>query len=605
MPGNLILLKSYECHMISDKVLFLRHNTLIGKASRLLLMMIIVFVSKVHAQNPVASFSVPSSQGCVPFNVQFNNTSINAVSYQWSFGNGNTSTLANPSNVFTIAGTYTVTLTAFSSNGSSNSYSSQIIVQPKPAANFSVDINSGCQNSQIFTFTNLSTNFDSCNWDFGDGTTSNQWNPTHIYNLSGTFNVTLVVYNKVLGCSDLLVKGSFITILPAPSAMISVNDTSTCDNNFNFQFTALMNNAVSWNWDFDDGSFSSAMNPMHVFTDTGYFNVSLILTSSNGCVDKVYAPTPVHIKWNPLPVANISQDTGCMPLNLSLNTTYYSNTLYSWNLGNGITKTGSTVYYNYPDSGIFPVTLTATYSNGCQRQVNAGPVVVHPRPVFVFWMTNHTGCAPLNVQCVNQPAGNYTWLWDFGDGTTSTQQVPSHVYTAQGVYSVNLTGTSVNGCTYSYTQSLKINVFSPNAAFSTDVSSGCPPLSVNFSNNSTMASGYQWDFGDGTTSTQIHPTHVYTSPGTYTVKLIASDAGGCKDTLIVVNKITVSAATVNYQTPPDINGCAPYPVNFSDASGAASFLWDFGDGTTSTSANPYHVYTAPGILCGFLNNMDA
>ncbi|MBL0097779.1 MAG: hypothetical protein IPP46_15725 [Bacteroidetes bacterium] len=63
------------------------------------------------------------------------------------------------------------------------------------------------------------------------------------------------------------------------------------------------------------------------------------------------------------------------------------------------------------------------YSNGCQRQINAGPVVVHPRPVFVFWMTNHTGCAPLNVQCVNQPNGNYTWLWDFGDGTTSTQQV--------------------------------------------------------------------------------------------------------------------------------------------------------------------------------------
>ncbi|MBK9320231.1 MAG: PKD domain-containing protein [Bacteroidetes bacterium] len=222
MPGNLILLKSYECHMISDKVLFLRHNTLIGKASRLLLMMIIVFVSRLHAQNPVASFSVPSSQGCVPFNVQFNNTSINAVSYQWSFGNGNTSTLANPSNVFTIAGTYTVTLTAFSSNGSSNSYSSQIIVQPKPAANFSVDINSGCQNSQIFTFTNLSTNFDSCNWDFGDGTTSNVLNPTHIYNLSGTFNVILVVYNKQYGCSDLYGLNISIVVFSKPSAVISL-----------------------------------------------------------------------------------------------------------------------------------------------------------------------------------------------------------------------------------------------------------------------------------------------------------------------------------------------------------------------------------------------
>ena len=79
------------------------------------------------------------------------------------------------------------------------------------------------------------------------------------------------------------------------------------------------------------------------------------------------------------------------------------------------------------------------------------------------------------------------------------------------------------------------------------------------------------------------------------MKLVASDASGCADTLIIVNKIIVASAVVSYQTPPIVNACAPYAVNFSDASGASSFLWEFGDGTTSSAANPYHVYTNPGV----------
>lgn len=546
------------------------------------------------AQIPVASFSVVKSTGCVPFSVQFTNTSQNASSYSWNFGNGNTSNLANPVNVFASPGNYTVTLTATSASGQTHQYSLPISVIPKPAADFSVNQTSGCQNAQVFAFNNLSQNFDSCTWDFGDGTTSSQLNPSHIYMISGTFNVTLVAYNKALGCSDIRVKNALVNVLPAPQGLITVSDSVTCDLQTNFQFSATLNNAVSWNWQFGDGNTSSALNPTHQFADTGYYYPSLVLTSSNGCVDTIEASKRIHIKFNPVPVVTLNTDSGCMPLLVSCQTPYISNALYSWDLGDSTVKTGSMIFHNYMDSGLYDVILDVKYANGCEQSVNAGQVNVLPRPDFVFWFTNHTGCAPLTIQGVNNPAGTYSWLWDFGDGNSSTQQAPSHTYTTQGVYTVTLTATHANGCTYSYASGQKAKVFSPNASFITDVTTGCPPLQVNFTNTSVSATTYTWHFGDGATSTAAHPTHTYTASGSYNVMLIAQDAGGCVDTLIVPNKIVVSPPAVNYQTPPPIVGCAPYPVNFSDASGAISFLWDFGDGNTSTLSNPFHTYTEPG-----------
>jgi PKD repeat protein len=182
-------------------------------------------------------------------------------------------------------------------------------------------------------FKNQSTLFDSCVWDFGDGTTSNLLNPQHIYNIAGTFNVTLVVYNIQYGCSDILVKSGFITINPSPSAVISVNDSVTCDPLFNFQFSAQMQNTTAWTWDFGDGTGSTQLNPSHTYLDTGYFHVSLILTSVDGCKDTISKNNYIHIKWNPIPIISSSGDSGCEPYYVSLITNYYSGTNYTWEFG--------------------------------------------------------------------------------------------------------------------------------------------------------------------------------------------------------------------------------------------------------------------------------
>ena len=586
----------YECHMILGSILKLRSIDYFNKATFCVVLLCLLGLSSVYAQNPVASFTIPSNQGCVPFNVQFTNTSQNAVSYQWDFGNGNTSTQVNPSNVFTTSGTFTVTLTALSASGASNSSLALITVQPKPISLFSISQTSGCQGSQLFSFQNMSSGFDSCTWDFGDGTTSNQLNPQHIYNISGTFSVILVVYNKQFGCSDVSVQNAAIVVYPTPSATITANDSITCDQQFNFQFNSVMSNALSWTWLFGDGTSSQLANPSHVYSDTGYFSVSLIMTSANGCIDTITKSNYIHIKWNPVPIATISDDSGCKPHYLALITSYYAGATYSWNLGNGVTKSGSSVYYTYADSGTFPLTLNVAYSSGCSQTISAGSIVVFPRPTFSYSFSNGTGCAPLPVQFTIVPIGGpYTWLWDFGDGQTSTQFNPVHIYTTNGSYQVSLTATSVNGCSLGYPLNGSVKVFSPDARFTPDVTSGCAPLLVNFNNQSVNATSWLWQFGDGTTSTVQHPTHTYNANGTYQVRLIVNDINGCSDTLVYPVLINVSQGVVNYITPPNIQGCAPYAVNFSDASGASAYSWNFGDGTTSTLANPYHIYTEPGI----------
>lgn len=551
---------------------------------------------RLFAQQPVASFTVSASQGCAPLNVLFTNTSQNAVSYVWNFGNGNSSSQVNPSNVFTNAGVFNVTLTATAANGTTSTVSQQISAIGKPVAGFNVLQQYGCQGSGPITFQNTSSAYDSCVWDFGDGTTSTLVNPQHIYSISGTFNVTLVVFNKALGCSDVHVKNSIVTVYPKPSAVISVNDTVTCDPLFSFQFNAILSNTVSQTWLFGDGTSSSQANPVKVYNDTGYFNVALVLTSSNGCMDTIRRNRMLRIKYNPLPLVNISDDTGCMPHYLSMISTYYTNATYLWDLGNGITRNSSAVYYTYPDSGIFPVNLNVTYTSGCQRNLTVGPIVVAERPSFVYFMSNYTGCAPHAVTFLNYSSSKpYTWLWDFGDGDTSTAVAPVHVYTQQGNFQVSLTATNANGCTYGYPLSQRVKINAPIAQFNTDISMGCPPLTVNFNNTSTHAISYYWDFGDGSTSTAQHPAHTYTNIGTYTVRLIASDTSSCSDTLVMTNLIQVAPTAANYVTPPPISACAPHAVNFADASGASAYLWTFGDGDSSTSANPYHVYQTPGV----------
>jgi PKD repeat protein len=242
--------------------------------------------------------------------------------------------------------------------------------------------------------------------------------------------------------------------------------------------------------------------------------------------------------------------------------------------------------------------------------VNTGPP---PAPVAAFVGSPTSGTEPLTVNFTDQSTGSITsWSWTFGDGGTSTAQNPSHQYTSAGTYTVTLNVTGPGGSDgETKTNYITVNpCVNPTAGFVGSPTSGDYPLNVTFTNQSTGATSYNWNFGDGGTSTATNPGHTYTAAGTYTVTLTATNACGA-DQMVRTNYITVTtppcdppvAAFVGSPT----SGDYPLSVSFTDQSPntPTSWSWTFGDGGTSTAQNPGHTYTAAGTYTVTLTATNA
>lgn len=206
------------------------------------------------------------------------------------------------------------------------------------------------------------------------------------------------------------------------------------------------------------------------------------------------------------------------------------------------------------------------------------------------------GINPLSVQFTDLSVGTITsWLWNFGDEATSTDQNPLHQYTSVGVYDVSLTVT-IDGVDYTETKTRYINVLpaAPVANFSVDVPSGDAYHDVVFTDLSTNTPHtWYWEFGDGQISRSQNPSHRYQHSGTYTVVLTSSNNGGSdKETKVDYITVTIPTAPVADFVADDTDVTIPTTVNFTDLSTnkPTSWLWDFGDGETSVEQNPAHTY---------------
>ncbi|AKB32995.1 cell surface protein [Methanosarcina siciliae HI350] len=214
-----------------------------------------------------------------------------------------------------------------------------------------------------------------------------------------------------------------------------------------------------------------------------------------------------------------------------------------------------------------------------------------------------SGNAPLNVEFTDTSTGTPTsWAWDFGDGKNSTEQNPTHTYTAEGTYTVKLTiSNSLGSDSEEKTGYITVGsvVLAPEANFSADPTTGTAPLSVQFTDESTNTpTSWTWDFGEGDTSNEQNPTHTYETIGTYTVKLIATNYGGSNFT-IKTDYITVTSdvsAPIASFTMDSNSGRVPFTVQFTDTSNGSvsSWKWEFGDGGISTEQNPIHTYVTEG-----------
>jgi len=420
---------------------------------------------------------------------------------------------------------------------------------PPPAADFSGSPTSGCAALTV-NFTDLSSgDITSWDWDFGDGGSSTAQNPSHQYSSAGTYTVSLTVTGP--GGSDTETKTNYITVNGPPTAGFSGSPTSGTEPltvSFTDQSTG---GATSWDWDFGDGGTSTAQNPTHEYTTAGTYTVTL--TATNACGSDIETKTD-YITVNPCvaPTADFagSPTSGDAPLTVSFTDQSSGNpSSWDWDFGDGGTSTAQNPSHEYTTAGTYTVTLTATNACGSDIETKTDYITVTeptPAPVAAFSGTPTSGCAPLTVAFTDESTGEITsWDWDFGDGGTSTAQNPSHEYISGGTYTVSLTVTGPGGSdTETKTDYVTVNV-APTAGFSGSPTSGDYPLTVNFTDQSSgNPTSWDWDFGDGGTSTAQNPSHEYTTAGTYTVTLTAANACG-SDIETKTDYITVTEPSLN------------------------------------------------------------
>ncbi|MBL7708779.1 MAG: PKD domain-containing protein [Chitinophagaceae bacterium] len=575
------------------------------------LIALLVFVLSglfVHAQTPVANFTGTPLSGCSPLIVVFQDLSTgNPTSWNWDFGNGNTSTLQNPTASYFTPGTYTVQLTATNANGSNTLTRTQYVtVYEPPAVSFSANNTSGCFPLRV-QFTDLSTpgigNTNvSWNWDFGNGITSTLQNPFITYTTAGLFTVTLRVTNDK-GCTRTISRPAYIAVTPGVVAGFTNTQATVCSAPANISFTNTSTGpgVLSYQWDFGDAGTSTAQNPSHTYTANGSYIVTLVTSSSAGCVDTFRTAVPIVIGG--FTTSFTSPASVCTnELATFTNTSTPAPVNANWTFGDAGTATGINAAHSYGLPGTYTVWLYNTYST-CVDSISQ-TITVNGRPTANFNAPITSRCQPdLTVNFQDLSTGAVSWQWDFGDGSpASAIQNPIHTYTGYGVYNVSLIVTNAAGCTDTIVRPAYIRVQRATIAVNGLPVRGCVPYTISpvpVINSVDAIISYEWDFGDGIgTSTLPNPNYTYTIQGTYTVRLIITTSTGCRDTLLLPGAVRVGTKpTADFSAAP-IPVCAHQPVNFLDATTPAAdeWQWNFGDGGTSLIQSPTHNYNDTGYF---------
>ncbi len=576
-----------------------------GNFSKGLFLLLTLFLSFTTKAQLSANFNSVPQNGCAPLIVKFNDqTTGSPTSWKWDLGNGTISYLRSPSAIYFTPGKYTVKLVVKNVSSEDSVIKTDYIeVFSKPTVDFSVNTTTGCYPLKVqFKDGSTTSNgyISSWIWDFGDGVTSTDRNPSHTFTSAKNFNITLQTKTSN-GCIATLTKPALIQISTGVMADFTNDNPQTCTApvTINFQNQSTGTGSVQYVWDFGDNNTSNLLNPSHTYDSNGTYVVKLIVVNNSGCKDssvKINAVTVGSVK------ANLSApDTVCQNIPVQMNNTSVpAPGSVLWNFGDGTTSTQFNPFKKYTAAGNYNIKMVANF--GACADSAFKKITVLPKPVANFTVDNSSNCrAPFTVNFSSQAPGAQSYKWLFGDNTTSTLPNPTHIYSTYGSFTVKLIVANSNGCTDTIQKNNYIVVQKPKATIKNLPDSGCVPFTKTFNLSVTSldpVTSYLWDFGDGTTSTSASPTHIYTAEAAYNVSVIITTASGCADTARITRAIVTNIKPVaNFAATP-LNACAKVSINFSDSSstGVTKWLWEFGDSSYSILKNPSHLYTDTGFF---------
>jgi PKD repeat protein len=514
-----------------------------------------------------AKFSINSLVQCITDN-KFVFTDLTtggngALSYYWDFNDGTSSTEQNPVHVYGKPSDHDIALTVKDSYGCSSGYLLQITVGPVPNLGFTVTPNT--VDGHYFTFNNTSSvaaGWLNYSWNFGDNTGSTLVTPSKLYAAPGIYNVTLNVAASG-GCKD-----SLTQILNTETGVMSsctpkvgeITGTLTLCSGSSIQLSDTTANGV---WSSSDATLAKvSAGGLVTGLSAGSATISYGVSNSCGTANQTAIVTIESTSTVNNIIAGVTTVSVGSTIQLTNDT---PNGLWS-----SFNTSVATVNTNGIVTGVSAGVDTLSYmvSNSCGGSVDVLYVITCTEtPPPVCRLTAKFSINSL-VQCITDNkfvftdlttggTGALTYYWDFNDSTSSTEQNPVHVYGKPSDHDISLTVKDSYGCSSGYLLQITVGPV-PSAGF-TITPNTVDGQYYTFNNTSSVASGwlnYIWDFGDGSGSTLVSPSKLYSLAGTYHVKLITSASGGCMDSVtqtLTVNNIfkvsnnpTSTTSTVTY-----------------------------------------------------------
>jgi len=538
-----------------------------------------------------------SLNNCALNNVVFNsvNVSGNINTYAWNFGDTQTSSAANPTHVYSTAGTFAARLTVTASNGCLNTTEKSLTMYNAPVSDFTLPSASPICTNQNYTFLNTSS-FDVASnpaWEWRLNGALIATTPDLTTPFSTATSQELRLKAIIPGCTNEMTK-IIGTVLTGPLVDFSMNDDcSGVAVNFSNSSSGV---DAGYSWSFGDGSpTSGTASPAHAYSNPGVFQVTLTGNNLAGCQNQT--TKPIQIYSVPQPDFSV----GLPPFSCSNTPTPFQNTTppltdsnithWAWAFGDpmGSTSGSQNPSFTYTSGGSFSVDLTATSDFGCFKTVNK-VISIGASPVADF---------VLGPSCLNKPTsftdvssgGIQSRFWQIGPATFTTTN-PVYTFTSTGSFSASLTVTAVGGCTG--VKSVPIDVPVPPSQSFTTTNPCAGQASVFTDATPSMAdaiTGWNWN-ADGNAISGNPAQYEFPTSGTFNVKMTTTHASGCVYTLS--NNISIHPSPIaDFVASPD-RGAAPLVVQFQNQSQQATqYTWLFNDKVPSASnvASPIYTFT--------------
>ncbi|WP_020568196.1 PKD domain-containing protein [Neolewinella persica] len=546
------------------------------------------------APAPAPSFALvydPDRCSGLEVSIVNNSNSGAELTYNWMLNGETFSDLRQPPSL-TLASVirdsvFEISL-ALSNGCETRQFFESVVTRPLPQSRFSTDQVAYCSGDTIQLSSNVFGRPDSYRWVVDGMLLSTDSIPPLIVRETGGLDTVEVCLQIASVCGrDTLCRDVIVTPSDV-SAFFNVSATTLCVGDTLFLMSGA-SNGVPVLYDFGNGQGSSQPNPYVVYELPGTYRIS---QRAFGCGEDEFLN---QVEVLAAPNASFRNPNFVCPnepvefINTSAN-----GLAVSWDFGDSTALSEDfSPIHTYTTPGSYRVCLTVTNPDpaGCDRQV-CQVMEVFPTPEAGF-MASDSVCQNGTVLFSSTAAGGLACTYDFGDGNFGVSCTAENTYTSSGTFLATQTVTDLNGCRDSSSQRVFIRPV-PQPDFSFAVRTACDSDSVRFTNETTRANGFFWDFGDGTTSTATNPIHRYPASGPYTVTLRATQGGICfaeSSQEIIIREAPIADLEVDVQ---DV--CFGEFVNFSSlATGdVEEHFWNFGDGTASFDPNPSHEFTSPG-----------